>query len=159
MSNEHPAAIDVRRIVTESLMSMIGAITCTTPPANEPPPPFIQAGIDRAVTRINQHLEPLIAEVELLKGIKPEGPPRPPEGHGLPRYGLRWNGPQQPLATPMDDGYWTPWHLADALKARCEELLRLLGLAWGTDDVSAKDCRAIDAALAQAAPAAKDGAQ
>ncbi len=53
-----------------------------------------------------------LAEIKRLKGLQPEAPPRPPEGDGLPRYGLRWNGPQQPLATPMDDGYWTPWHLA-----------------------------------------------
>ncbi|WP_178125751.1 hypothetical protein [Pseudomonas sp. EMN2] len=54
----------------------------------------------------------LIGEVERLKGLMPEAPPRPPAGQGLPRYGLRWNGPTLPLAVPMDDGYWTPWHLA-----------------------------------------------
>lgn len=54
----------------------------------------------------------LLAQLEQLRGLRPAVPPRPPEGNGLPRYGLRWNGPQQPLATPMDDGYWTPWHLA-----------------------------------------------
>ena len=32
----------------------------------------------------------------------------------LPRYGLRWNGPTDPVSVPMDDGYWTPWHLAQA---------------------------------------------
>jgi hypothetical protein len=62
----------------------------------------------------------LLAEIDQLKGIHPGFPPRPPEGEGLPRYGLRWNGPQQPLATPMDDGYWTPWHLADQLKAESD---------------------------------------
>jgi len=62
----------------------------------------------------------LLAEIDQLKGIQPGFPPRPPEGEGLPRYGLRWNGPQQPLATPMDDGYWTPWHLAEQLKAENE---------------------------------------
>lgn len=59
-----------------------------------------------------QGAKALTAENERLKGLRPELPPRPPEGEGLPRYGLRWNGPQQPLATPMEDGYWTPWHLA-----------------------------------------------
>lgn len=49
-----------------------------------------------------------------LRGLVPELPPRTPEGEGMPRYGLRWNGPQQPVAVPMDDGYWTPWHLAEA---------------------------------------------
>lgn len=54
------------------------------------------------------------AEVGRLRGITPEFPPRPPHGDLLPRYGIRWNGPEEPLAVPMDDGYWTPWHLADA---------------------------------------------
>lgn len=31
----------------------------------------------------------------------------------LQRYGVQWNGPDQPIAVPMPDGYWTPWHLAD----------------------------------------------
>lgn len=52
------------------------------------------------------------SEIERLQGIRPELPPRPPDGEGLPRYGIRWNGPEEPLAVPMGDGYWTPWHLA-----------------------------------------------
>lgn len=59
-----------------------------------------------------QAAEALEAEVVRLKGLQPEFPPYPPEGHGLPRYGLRWNGPEAPLAVPMADGYWTPFHLA-----------------------------------------------
>ena len=55
-------------------------------------------------------------EVERLRGIQPELPPRPPAGEGLPRYGLRWNGPTQPVVVPMDDGYWTPFHLAAHLR-------------------------------------------
>lgn len=62
----------------------------------------------------------LLAEIERLKGLRPAYPPRPPEGEGLPRYGLRWNGPQHPLATPMHDGYWTPWHLANELRQNAE---------------------------------------
>lgn len=31
----------------------------------------------------------------------------------LPRYGLSWNGPSEPLAVPLDNGYWTPWHLPE----------------------------------------------
>ncbi|MBU0808732.1 MAG: hypothetical protein KKD30_02285 [Gammaproteobacteria bacterium] len=54
----------------------------------------------------------LQAECQMLRGLTPEAPPRPPEGEGLPRFGLRWNGPGQPVSVPMDDGYWTPWHLA-----------------------------------------------
>lgn len=30
------------------------------------------------------------------------------------RYGIKWNGPREPIATPMEDGYWTPWHIANA---------------------------------------------
>lgn len=69
-----------------------------------------------------------------LEGIKPELPPRPPElggrdpGGDLPRYGLRWNGPQQPLAVPMNDGYWTPWHIAERFRAG------LVGLMKYVDD-------------------------
>lgn len=62
-----PAGIDLQRIVTEALMGMIAAVTSTSPPANEPPPPFIQAGIDRAVSRISAHLVPLQAEIEHLR--------------------------------------------------------------------------------------------
>lgn len=51
-------------------------------------------------------------EAALDAWLKPDFPPFPPEGEGLPRYGLRWNGPDKPLAVPMEDGYWTPWHLA-----------------------------------------------
>lgn len=57
-------------------------------------------------------VEQLEATCETLRGLQPAAPPRPPEGEGLPRYGLRWNGPSQPISVPMDDGYWTPWHLA-----------------------------------------------
>lgn len=66
-------------------------------------------------------------ENEQLRGLTPDLPPYPPEGGGLPRYGLRWNGPGQPLSVPFDDGYWTPWHLAAARTAELE--LRLVKLA------------------------------
>lgn len=72
--------------------------------------------------RAEAERDALHAEAEALRGLTPELPPRPPEGAGLPRYGLRWNGPAQPLSVPMDDGYWTPWHLAEALRAEIEEL-------------------------------------
>ena len=68
----------------------------------------------------------LFAEIDQLKGLIPEWPPRPPRGEGLPRYGVRWNGPQQPLAVPMEDGYWTPWHLAAQYKAENESLRQAL---------------------------------
>ena len=53
-------------------------------------------------------------------------PPFPPEGEGMPRYGLQLNGPESPVTVLMDDGFWTPWHLASAeverLQARVAEL-------------------------------------
>jgi hypothetical protein len=73
--------------------------------------------------QLNAEIEWLRAENARLGGLKPEGPPRPPNGDGVPRYGLRWNGPQQPIAVPMDDGYWTPWHLADRLRQERDNLL------------------------------------
>lgn len=84
----------------------------------------------------------LHAEAEALRGLTPELPPRPPEGAGLPRYGLRWNGPAQPLSVPIDDGYWTPWHLAEALRAENAKLRAALAeqgerqeaVAWYTED-------------------------
>lgn len=43
---------ELRTVVTDALMGMIAAVTSTTPPADQPPPPFIQSAIDRAVDRI-----------------------------------------------------------------------------------------------------------
>ena len=51
----------------------------------------------------------------------------------LQRYGLEWKSDTDFIATPMSDGYWTPWHIAqerlattqaenEALRARVEEL-------------------------------------
>ena len=65
-----------------------------------------------AIAEAAERLEELAAQVEHLKGIKPELPPRPPQGDGLPRYGIKWNGEYSPITTPIDDGYWTPYHLA-----------------------------------------------
>lgn len=62
-----PDGIGLQQIMTEALMGMIAAVTSTSPPTNEPPPPFIQSGIDRAVSRISAHLVPLQAEIERLK--------------------------------------------------------------------------------------------
>lgn len=45
----------------------------------------------------------------------------------LLRYGVQWNGPREPICTPMPDGYWTPWHLADArieFDAKVQKALR-----------------------------------
>lgn len=66
------------------------------------------------------------AEVEKLRGIKPTI--RHGDGSKGTRFGIRWNGPQSPLAVPMDDGYWTPWHVAQAelaaVKRQRDELIR-----------------------------------
>ncbi|WP_448090736.1 DUF4406 domain-containing protein [Pseudomonas azerbaijanoccidentalis] len=49
---------NIRAVVTESLIGMIAAVTATTPPENEPIPPFIQGPIDRAVDRISAVVAP-----------------------------------------------------------------------------------------------------
>ena len=61
-------------------------------------------------------------EVNNLRGLKPEIPPLPGEDwpRELPRYGLRWNGHNQPTSVPYKDGYWTPWYLASRLYAELE---------------------------------------
>lgn len=46
------------------------------------------------------------AEIERLRGITTELPPRPPDGNGVPRYGLRWGGPSQPVAVPVTPRGW-----------------------------------------------------
>ncbi|MBX9762846.1 MAG: hypothetical protein K2Y24_07440 [Pseudomonadaceae bacterium] len=81
-------------------------------------------------------IEQLQAECQMLRGLTPEPPPRPPEGEGLPRYGIRWNGPGQPLSVPMDDGYWTPWHLANSAADHSEDARPMV-----PDFVSATDVR------------------
>lgn len=54
-------------------------------------------------------------------------PPYPESGElrdilTLSRWGITWQGPENPICVPMNDGYWTPWHLAekeiDALKSQ-----------------------------------------
>ena len=32
----------------------------------------------------------------------------------LQRYGIEWTGPKTPICVAKDDGYWTPWHVAEA---------------------------------------------
>ncbi|WP_296125110.1 hypothetical protein [Pseudomonas sp. Ga0074129] len=75
-------------------------------------------------------IEQLEAACTQLRGLTPELPPRPPEGEGLPRYGLRWNGPGQPLSVPMDDGYWTPWHLANSAADHSEDARQMVPEGW-----------------------------
>jgi hypothetical protein len=49
---------NIRKVVTDSLVGMISAVTSMTPPANEPLPDFIQGPIDRAVERISAAVAP-----------------------------------------------------------------------------------------------------
>jgi len=46
----------IREVVTDSLMGMVSGITGMSPPPDAPPPPFIQASIDRAVDRLSADL-------------------------------------------------------------------------------------------------------
>lgn len=75
---------------------------------------------------------PLADRIRELEGLRPQFPPMPPNGGGLPRYGLRWPPvrSEAPLAVPMVDGYWTPAHLAEAsVKTLTEERDNANGLA------------------------------
>ncbi|EKT4469785.1 hypothetical protein QEM11_000586 [Pseudomonas putida] len=47
---------ELSKIVTEALVGMVSGVTGMKPPPNEPLPGFIQAPIDRAVTRISSLL-------------------------------------------------------------------------------------------------------
>lgn len=67
-------------------------------------------------------------EIARLKGVKPELPLPSLDDEKLPRYGLRYNGPTEPLSTPFDDGYWTPWHLADAIRQENDRLKESLAI-------------------------------
>ena len=44
----------------------------------------------------------------------------------MKRYGLEWSSPTTFLAKPLPDGYWTPWHEADAKVQRLREALRAI---------------------------------
>lgn len=71
-------------------------------------------GVDYSRRSPVSAVQDLADEVERLRGATPGLPLEHDPGSPLPRYGLRWNGPDNPATLPMDDGYWTPWHLAQA---------------------------------------------
>ncbi|PZR07103.1 MAG: hypothetical protein DI536_29030 [Archangium gephyra] len=75
-----------------------------------PPRPEVDA--DLLLHAALDELDAARKRLAVLEGITPELASATSEGE-LPRYSVRWNGPQLPLAVPMPDGYWTPWHLAD----------------------------------------------
>lgn len=75
------------------------------------------------IQKVRRDVLRLAREVARLRGIVPELPPRAHECGGLPRYGVRWSSPTEPLAIPMVTGYWTPWHLAEAEVKRLREAL------------------------------------
>mgnify|MGYP001374979456 CR=1 FL=1 len=67
-------------------------------------------------------------EIEKLKGIKPGFYVNDNlSDNDLPRYGIRWHSKEEPIATPMSDGYWTPFHIANHIieqyQAACENLI------------------------------------
>lgn len=104
-----------------------------------------------ALASVTAERDRLCAEVEALRGLVPDFPPRPPDGEGLPRYGLRLNGPQQPLSVPMADGYWTPWHLAhaevEALRKDKERLDAIEQECWDVRFLSSPNADAGDSSI------------
>jgi hypothetical protein len=62
----------------------------------------------------------------------------------LVRYGLKWNGPQDFVATEMDDGHWTHWHLADKRIKQLEAELSESFMELTHDKVFAKQNARID---------------
>ena len=48
---------NLQQIVTDALVAMVSGVTQMVPPTDEPLPDFVQAPIDRAVTRIRSEIE------------------------------------------------------------------------------------------------------
>jgi len=86
-----------------------------------------------------------------MKGITPELPPRAEHWNGpelqitgIQRYGIRWNGPQSPLAVPMNDGYWVPFHLVHAVVTRKVPTKAMIAAAAQEYDEWAKENQGTD---------------
>ncbi|AAO57509.1 hypothetical protein [Pseudomonas syringae group genomosp. 3] len=155
-----PAGLDLQRIVTEALMGMIAAVTSTSPPANEPPPPFIQAGIDRAVSRISAHLVPLQAEIEHLRAggalivqhmndYKKERDQLKAEAETLSETTMAQESMIEQLKEESFEGlYNAALDERDQLQARCDELekafRKLRDVAHGCQQIASSYSPCID---------------
>lgn len=89
----------------------------------------------------------------------------------LERYGIEWRGPHMPIALPMPDGYWTPWHIAEEA-LRCASERRPIAdevacsvanvILFGSPNIAASDLPvslvklAIESALPRGLPAGSD---
>src|SRR5690606_552791 len=59
---------NLQQIVTDALVGMISGVTQMVPPTDEPLPDFIQAPIDRAVTRIRSEIDLHAAAAPAVQG-------------------------------------------------------------------------------------------
>ncbi|WP_163004415.1 hypothetical protein [Pseudomonas viridiflava] len=155
-----PAGLDLQRIVTEALMGMIAAVTSTSPPANEPPPPFIQAGIDRAVSRVSAHFAPLKAEIEHLRAggalivqhmndYKKERDQLKAEAETLSETAMAQESMIEQLKEESFEGlYNAALDERDQLQARCDELekafRKLRDVAHGCQQIASSYSPCID---------------
>lgn len=70
-----------------------------------------------------------------------------PENQQLERFGLQWNGPKEFVATPMPDGYWTPWHVAQAEIAKLRAVLTHAQQTLESDSIEYDDVRNLQQAI------------
>src|SRR5690606_20377195 len=59
---------NLQQIVTDALVGMVSGVTQMVPPTDEPLPDFIQAPIDRAVTRIRSEIDLHAAAAPAVQG-------------------------------------------------------------------------------------------
>ncbi|WP_296230475.1 hypothetical protein [Pseudomonas sp. UBA4617] len=145
---------ELSKIVTEALVGMVSGVTGMKPPADEPLPGFIQAPIDRAVTRISEllaqpspqpHPEPIAWMVGTAFWWTKEEAERDAAEAGLPIVGL---GPMTDrTATELAE---SETMAAIAELAECEAMADMVAeREWaehvGTGDVSSK----VEAAFTQ----------
>ena len=56
----------------------------------------------------------IAVSVDHLDTLLKASPPSGGEVVKLERFGIEWQGPESPICVTRPDGYWTPWHIADA---------------------------------------------